>query len=151
MTNVVLVLRCLVSELIVFTPVWCSIGFSSPGFRLSSITIKIALTTVANATTGRRYIFKYLTIMFTYLCWSLTAKVLPHGIPELIYMCAQDYGALDFKVVTTFILQWLIYCYNFTVSTCLRLLSARHTPFPFVLCGCRAPEYTDTVSLFLSF
>jgi len=27
-------------------------------------------------------------------------KVLPHGIPELIYTCAQDYGALDFKVKT---------------------------------------------------
>ncbi|KIK19056.1 hypothetical protein PISMIDRAFT_40156, partial [Pisolithus microcarpus 441] len=25
-------------------------------------------------------------------------KVLPHGIPNLIYHCAEDYGALDFKV-----------------------------------------------------
>ena len=29
---------------------------------------------------------------------------------------------------------------------CLRLLSARHTSFLSLLCGCRAPEYTDTVS-----
>ncbi|KAL4067818.1 hypothetical protein J3A83DRAFT_4374151 [Scleroderma citrinum] len=28
-------------------------------------------------------------------------KVLPHGIPELIYTCAQDYGALDFKVMVS--------------------------------------------------
>ncbi|KAI6152555.1 hypothetical protein BKA82DRAFT_4338062 [Pisolithus tinctorius] len=26
-------------------------------------------------------------------------KVLPHGIPELIHTCAEDYGALDFKVM----------------------------------------------------
>ncbi|KAI5981278.1 hypothetical protein EDD15DRAFT_2379814 [Pisolithus albus] len=26
-------------------------------------------------------------------------KVLPHGIPDLIYHCAEDYGALDFKVM----------------------------------------------------
>ncbi|KAI6005574.1 hypothetical protein EDD15DRAFT_2384304 [Pisolithus albus] len=26
-------------------------------------------------------------------------KVLPHGIPNLIYHCAEDYGALDFKVM----------------------------------------------------
>ena len=25
-------------------------------------------------------------------------QILPHGIPELIYTCAEDYGALDFKV-----------------------------------------------------
>ena len=25
-------------------------------------------------------------------------QVLPHGIPELIHRCAEDYGALDFKV-----------------------------------------------------
>ncbi|KAL4067085.1 hypothetical protein V8B97DRAFT_2025370 [Scleroderma yunnanense] len=28
-------------------------------------------------------------------------KVLPHGIPELIYTCAEDYGALDFKVMVS--------------------------------------------------
>jgi len=28
----------------------------------------------------------------------ILVKVLPHSIPELIYTCAQDYGALDFKV-----------------------------------------------------
>ena len=36
------------------------------------------------------------------------------------------------------------WCYDFTVSMCLRLLSAWYTLFPFLLCGCRAPEYTDT-------
>ena len=30
---------------------------------------------------------------------------------------------------------------------CLRLLSARHTLFLFLLCGCCAPEYTDTCFL----
>jgi hypothetical protein len=27
-------------------------------------------------------------------------KVLPHGVPELIYRSAEDFGALDFKVRT---------------------------------------------------
>ncbi|KAI6001834.1 hypothetical protein EDD15DRAFT_2192588 [Pisolithus albus] len=28
-------------------------------------------------------------------------KVLPHGIPELIFTCAEDYGALNFKIMVT--------------------------------------------------
>lgn len=31
-------------------------------------------------------------------------KVLPHGIPELIFRYSEDYGALDFKVYTMSIL-----------------------------------------------
>ncbi|KAI6117927.1 hypothetical protein F5141DRAFT_1211735 [Pisolithus sp. B1] len=42
------------------------------------------------------------TLQLMVFCWHCDKrKVLPHGILELIYTCAEDYGALDFKVMVS--------------------------------------------------
>ena len=90
-----------------FTAAWCSVGFLFRGSKLNLTTIAAASTTAANIMTGKKHVLIVLLKYSVDLCRCLVMQVLPHRVPELIYTCTEDYGALDFKV--TFILEQRYY------------------------------------------